>query len=309
MESRAAISIPAVASNRTEVIRESSRDAVPACSAKRVILSVKSILVGQVRPIDLDFKPAGCLYWIFGEMTTEAYNRDLAYVHDVGFGSFAERAAPGVLNILRGSGISNGLVIDLGCGGGLWARRLVDAGYEVLGMDLSPHMITIARQRVPEGTFRRASFLDGGFPSCAAITSLGECFNYLFDDRNRRSSLCRLFRQAHRALQPGGLLIFDVVEPGRARGSDRRFWKGRDWACLTEFDHDRRRDLLTRRITTFRKVGRQYRRAEETHVQQLYRGSQLAGDLREIGFRVRTIRGYGALRFLKAQVGLIARRP
>jgi hypothetical protein len=66
---------------------------------------------------------------------------------------------------------------------------------------------------------------------------------------------------------------------------------------------------LTRQITTFRKVGRQYRRAEEAHVQQLYPGSQLAGDLREIGFRVRTVRGYGDLRFPKAHVGLIARKP
>ena len=242
-------------------------------------------------------------------MKLAAYKRDLAYIHDVGFGSFAERAAPGVLNILRGSGISNGLVIDLGCGSGLWARRLVDAGYRVLGIDLSRHMIAIARQRAPECTFRRASFLDIDFPPCAAITSLGECFNYLFDDRNRRASLGRLFRRAYRALQSGGLLVFDVAEPGRAEGSDRRFWKGRDWACLTEFDHDRQRDRLTRRNTTFRKVGRQYRRAEETHVQQLYRGSQLANDLREIGFRIRTVRGYGHLRFLKAHVGLIARKP
>jgi len=103
-------------------------------------------------------------------------------------------------------------------------------------------------------------------------------------------------------------LIFDVAEPGRARGSDRRFWQGRDWACLTEFDNDQRRDLLTRRMTIFRKVGRLYRRAEETHVQQLYRGSQLADDLRETSFRVRTVRGYGDLRFVEAQVGFIARR-
>ena len=268
-----------------------------------------SYLLGQARRIDLDFKPSGWLYWLSGEMKLQGYNRDLAYIHDVGFGGFAERAAPGVLNILRGSGIASGLVIDLGCGGGLWARRLVDAGYGVLGVDLSSHMIAIARQRVPEGAFRTASFLDGGFPPCAAITSLGECFNYLFDDRNRRPSLCRLFRQAYRALQPGGLLVFDVAEPGRACGADRRFWQGRDWACLTEFDHDRRRNLLTRRMTTFRKIGRHYRRAEETHVQQLYRGSQLARDLQEVGFRVRVVRGYGELRFLKAHVGLIARKP
>jgi SAM-dependent methyltransferase len=246
---------------------------------------------------------------VFGKMRLGAYSRDVAYIHDVGFGSFAERSAPGVLNILRHSGISSGLVVDLGCGGGLWARRLADAGFGVLGVDLSPHMIALARQRVPEGTFRTASFLDADFPPCAAITALGECFNYLFDERNGRYSLRRLFRQAHRALQSGGLLVFDVAEPGRARGADRRFWKGGDWACLTEYVHDQRRKRLIRRITTFRKLGRQYRRAEETHVQQLYAGSQLAGDLRGMGFRVRTVRGYGDFRFPKGLVGLIARKP
>jgi SAM-dependent methyltransferase len=245
----------------------------------------------------------------FREMKLGAYKRDLAYVHDVGFGSFAERSAQGVLSILRRGGISSGLVIDLGCGSGLWARQLVNAGFRVLGIDSSPDMIAIARRRVPEGTFRTASFLDGGFPPCAAMTSLGECFNYLFDDRNGRSSLGRLFRQAYGALRPGGLLIFDVAEPGRACGWDRRFWQGDDWACLTEYDQDPRRRLLTRRIITFRRVGSQYRRAEETHVQRLYRGLELAGDLRAVGFRVRTVRGYGELRFAKAQVGFIARRP
>ncbi len=242
-------------------------------------------------------------------MSAEAYNRDLAYIHNVGFGSFAERSGPGVLDLLRRSGIRAGLVVVLGCGGGLWARQLADAGYGVLGIDLSPHMIALARQRVPEGTFRTVSFLDGDFPPCAAITSLGECFNYLFDERNGQSSLRRLFRQAHRALRPGGLLILDVAEPGRARGSHRCFWKGCDWACLVEYVHDQRRNRLTRQITTFRKVGRQYRRAEETHVQQLYEGSRLAGDLRELGFRVRTVRGYGDFRFPKRLVGLIARKP
>ena len=170
-------------------------------------------------------------------------------------------------------------------------------------------MIALARKRVPQGTFRTASFLDVDFPPSAAITALGECFNYTFDNRNSRSSLSRLFRRAFRALRPGGLLVFDVAEPGRAEGSDRRFWQGRDWACLTEYVHDQRRNRLTRQITTFRKVGRQYRRAEETHVQQLYEGPQLAGDLREIGFRVRTARGYGDFRFPKGLVGLIARKP
>ncbi len=237
------------------------------------------------------------------------YRRDLAYVHDVGFGTFADRSASGVLNILREAGIGSGLVVDLGCGGGRWARRLTDSGYRVLGIDLSADMIALARRRVPEGSFRAGSFLDVDFPDCVAITALGECFNYTFDRRNRRSSLGRLFRRAFRALRPGGLLIFDLAEPGRAQGSSRGFWEGPGWACLTEFVQDEASHLLTRRITTFRKVGRHYRRAEETHVQRLYGASELARDLRRIGFRVRTVRGYGDFRFSKAHAGLIARKP
>jgi SAM-dependent methyltransferase len=159
-------------------------------------------------------------------MNPKAYRRDLAYVHDAGFGTFAERSAPGVLRTLRQAGIYNGLVVDLGSGSGLWARRLADAGYRVLGIDLSADMIALARKRVPEASFRAGSFLDVYFPDCAAITALGECLNYTFDRRNNHSSLSRLFRRAFRALRPGGLLIFDVAEPGRARGRASRFLGG-----------------------------------------------------------------------------------
>lgn len=241
-------------------------------------------------------------------MRGTAYKRDLAYVHDVGFGTFAGRTAPGVLSILRKPGVSNGLVVDLGCGSGLWARRLTEAGYGVLGVDISRDMIALARERAPKGSFRTGSFLDVNFPECVAITALGEIFNYTFDRRNSRSALAGLFRRAFRALRPGGLLIFDVAEPGRARGATRNFWQGRDWVCLVEFVHDKARHRLTRRITTFRKVGGQYRRAEETHVQQLYRASELADDLRKIGFRVRIVRGYGEFRLAKAHAALIARK-
>ena len=237
------------------------------------------------------------------------YKQDLAYIHNVGFGTFAERSAPGVLHLLREAGITSGLVVDLGCGGALWARRLIDAGYRVLGIDLSPDMIALARKRVPDGSFRVGSFLDVSFPDCVAITALGECFNYVFDRRNSRSSLSRLFHRAFQALRPGGLLVFDVAEPGRAKGSSRSFREGTDWACLTEYVQDEQRQLLTREVTAFRKVGRHYRRTRETHVQQLYRASQLAGDLRKVGFRVRTVRGYGDFPFAKAHAGLIARKP
>jgi hypothetical protein len=66
-----------------------------------------------------------------------AYGRDLAYAHDAGFGHFARGAAPELLRRLRDAGLDGGLVVDLGCGSGIWARALLDAGFEVLGVDVS----------------------------------------------------------------------------------------------------------------------------------------------------------------------------
>ena len=88
-----------------------------------------------------------------------AYADDLAHIHDVEFGEFPKGSAPWILDILHQSGVTDGLVVDLGCGSGIWARELADAGYKVLGIDISPAMIKIAQQRVPDGEFRVESFL------------------------------------------------------------------------------------------------------------------------------------------------------
>jgi SAM-dependent methyltransferase len=130
------------------------------------------------------------------------YDQDLAYIHDVGFGGFAQRAAPAVLQMLRASGIRRGLVVDLGCGSGLWARALVDAGYDVLGVDLSAAMIAIARKRVPEARFVRGSLLERALPRCVAVTAIGECVNYLFDSNNDSRALAGLFARVWSVLEP-----------------------------------------------------------------------------------------------------------
>src|SRR5207247_5317319 len=87
-------------------------------------------------------------------LTRLVYSPDLAYIHDAGFTGFAHRAAPELIKILRGHGIRRGLVVDAGCGSGPLAGHLVEAGYDVLGIDVSPAMIRLARERVPHGSFR-----------------------------------------------------------------------------------------------------------------------------------------------------------
>lgn len=47
----------------------------------------------------------------------------------------------------------NGPVLELGCGSGRDTRTLVQAGFKVIGIDLSPDEIERARRVVPEAQF------------------------------------------------------------------------------------------------------------------------------------------------------------
>lgn len=240
------------------------------------------------------------------------YGEDLAYVHDVGFGGYALGAAPGILGILARGGIREGLVVDLGCGSGLWAKELADAGYNVLGIDVSEAMVGISRSRVPEAEFRVASLFEADIPLCNAVTAVGEVLNYLFDPANDGDrALDRLFGRIHDALTPSGVFVFDVAEPGQVKRltPTRTFTEGEDWVVLVEKEEDRERKTLTRRIVTFRKAGECYRRADEVHRQRLYGAADIADKLRRAGFRVRVARGYGRYRLPKAHAAFVARKP
>jgi SAM-dependent methyltransferase len=241
----------------------------------------------------------------------EAYRDDLAFIHDAGFGGFARDAAAFLLAALRRQRWAGGLVVDLGCGSGILAERLAAAGFDVLGIDISAAMVALARQRVPGGRFRQGSLLTAELPPCVAVTAVGECVNYQFDPGNTRQGLHKLFRRTYQALGRGGLLIFDVAEPGRVPGSglQRTFREGEGWAVLVTAEEDRRRGLLTRRITSFRKVGEVYRRDHEIHRLRLFRRSEVAGQLRRIGFRVRVLSGYGREPFPPGYAGFLARKP
>jgi len=239
------------------------------------------------------------------------YGEDLAHVHDAGFSDFAERAAPFLLAQLRPLVPEGGRVVDLGCGSGRLAFHLARAGYAVLGVDRSAALLALARRRAPGATFRRASFLDLELPPCHAVVALGEVFNYRFDPRVDAAALRRLFRRVYRALSPGGLFAFDVAGPARApRSGFAAGWKmGDGWAVLFEKEARRSGRTLARRVVTFRRVGRSYRRSEELHLLRLYPEAEVRAALERAGFEVRMRRGYGALRLGRGLAAFLARKP
>jgi SAM-dependent methyltransferase len=246
------------------------------------------------------------------EPPAEGYRDDLAYIHDAGFGHFARNAAPVLLDLLRRQDpTAGGRVIDLGCGSGFLSEQVAAAGYDVLGIDLSPAMVELARQRVSGGEFRVGSLLTADLPPCVAVAAIGECFNFLLDRSHTRQKVAGTFRRIHEALRPGGFLLFDVSGPGRVpgRGPHQVHRVADDWAVVVTAEEDRARGVLRRHITSFRRVGEWYRRDDEVHRLRLFGKAEIVATLSSVGFRVRTLRGYGDLHFGRGQFGFLARKP
>lgn len=238
------------------------------------------------------------------------YGPDLAFVHHAGFGEFARGAARGLLELLRDAGVSAGLVVDLGCGSGIWARELQSAGYSVLGVDTSGAMLALARRTAPGARLKLGSAFDVELPPCDAVTAMGEVLGYLPPGSARPPSYARLFRRLYRALRPGGVLAFDLLVRGRDRPLAYRSWReGDGWAILHEVREHAERSRLERRIVTFCRRGATWRRSEELHRVLVADPSRILRDLRAAGFQARTAPSYGSFPMLDRRRAFIARKP
>ncbi|HEX7149859.1 MAG TPA: class I SAM-dependent methyltransferase [Thermoanaerobaculia bacterium] len=227
----------------------------------------------------------------------EAYGPELAYVHEAGFSGFARLAAPALLRILHEHRVEGGLVVDVGCGTGIWAAALLRAGYDVLGIDRSAAMIDRARRHVPAARFEVAPLEEITLPRCAAVTAIGETLSYA---QLPLRDFCLRVRDA---LDAGGVFIFDVAVPGEPYQGQ---WSGHDWQIF--ISQSVRGDLLTRRITTFRSVSGTTRRSDEVHELRIYEPEEIAATLQETGFTAQTKRAYGRAQLPAAHLGFVAVR-
>ncbi len=237
------------------------------------------------------------------------YGEDLAYIQAAGFGAMAEGVAAEIIAILRERGIWNATIGDVGCGAGVAARHLLEAGFQVWALDQSAPLLEIARAVAPRAMFLPcASVYDVALPRADAIVAIGEVLNYHSPDGDPEGRVRTFFANAAASLRPGGVLAFDVIVRGTPAFDARTWAAGADWAILAETVEHRGTGWLKREMETFVRKGGAYRRARETHHVRVLDTSELGAALLGAGFRVRTFPAYGRHRLLPRREAFLCER-
>jgi SAM-dependent methyltransferase len=103
---------------------------------------------------------------------------------------------------------------DVGCGSGLAAQMAAQRGAQVAGLDATPELLAIARERVPDGDLRigsldRLPFDDDAFDAVTGFNA----FQFAADPP---TAVCEAARVAH----PGGLVAATTfAEPERCEST------------------------------------------------------------------------------------------
>ena len=136
----------------------------------------------------------------------EVYDR---FMDNVPYDEWAEY----LINLLKKYGIHDGLICELGCGTGNMTERLFKAGYDMIGIDLSEEMLSIAHEKDPDN---RILYLCQDmrnfelYGTVNAIVSVCDSMNYLLDIKD----LIKVFKLANNYLEAGGYFIFDINPVG-----------------------------------------------------------------------------------------------
>lgn len=223
----------------------------------------------------------------------QLYKRDLAHIQAVAFGDLARGAAPEIIRLLKSAPTQIRRVVDAGCGAGPLCAALVEAGFEVTGIDSSAELLAIARGAVSRAHFIEGSIYETRIPACEAIVALGEPLTYHPEGTDADFLVEGFFRAAADALPAGGMLIFDVIELGSPSLAGRFWSAGADWAVLAETHEDQGSRTLVRNIETFRRADQLYRRGCEVHRVRLFDSAALRNQLAASGFSTETAQAYG----------------
>lgn len=103
------------------------------------------------------------------------------------------------------AGLTEGRVLDVGCGTGRLIGALAERGVDATGVDISPEMLAVARRKLPRSTFAEARAEQLPFPEAAFGRVVFRLVVHLIDR-------AAAFAEAYRVVAPGGtvaIVTFD----------------------------------------------------------------------------------------------------
>lgn len=198
--------------------------------------------------------------------------------------------------LLQEHGITDGLVLDLGCGTGKMTRLLAQAGYDMIGADNSEEMLQAAREA--DGGAQDILYLLQDmrefelYGTVRAVVSICDSINYILEEEE----LLQVFRLVNNYLDPGGIFIFDMNTLYKYREllGETVICENRDeGSFIWENFYDEETQTNQYDLTLFiRESHDLYRKYEETHVQRGYELHKVQELLEEAGMEF--VAGYDA---------------
>ena len=208
----------------------------------------------------------------------DGFTRDVPYED---FADFYETA-------LHREGRDHLTLLDLCCGTGTLTWLLAERGHELIGVDCSPEMLSVAAGKQPDAPetvcpmflCQEAAELDLFGTVEGALCSL-DGMNYLPPEE-----LPELFRRLHLFIEPGGVFAFDVHSPEHLRALDGGTFvdETEDVFCLWRGDFDAEENALYYGMDIFRRQGKLWSREEEEHTEYAHDPKELKALLERSGF-------------------------
>lgn len=137
---------------------------------------------------------------------------------DVDYSAWADYIVRTMDTSFRGAGKPS-IVLELGCGTGSMTRELCRRGYDMIALDLSEDMLSVAEARLRADGCGNVLWLHESmtdfelYGTVDAIVCCLDGINHL----TGRGELADCFFLAARYLNPGGLFLFDVNTPYKFR--------------------------------------------------------------------------------------------
>jgi 2-polyprenyl-3-methyl-5-hydroxy-6-metoxy-1,4-benzoquinol methylase len=152
-------------------------------------------------------------------------------------------------------------ILDLGCGPGLYCELLAEHGHQVTGVDFSKRSIAHAKQAAAEKNLKidyiHQNYLDLSFENRFDLIMMIYCdFDVLIPED--RSFLLQI---VSRALRPGGMFIFDTLNPkapekmnipGKSwETAETGFWMNKPYLALSETFHYEEQNVILQQHIIF----------------------------------------------------------